>query len=171
MDAIVQSRAGNAAEFFVDRHVREGRGAKPAFVDERRSLSYGEFCAETQGFAAGLERAGVRREARIALLILDHVEFPVCFWGAIRAGVVPIPINTLLPPDLTTYILADSRAELVGDETTATPEWLMIRNLLTGKPQDALKRAHKALSELFSSGAEAARRGERIALIGLRGAG
>ena len=113
MDAIVQSRAGNAAEFFVDRHVREGRGAKPAFVDERRSLSYGEFCAETQGFAAGLERAGVRREARIALLILDHVEFPVCFWGAIRAGVVPIPINTLLPPDLTTYILADSRAELV----------------------------------------------------------
>ena len=64
-----------------------------------------------------------------------------------------------------------SLAELLGDETTATPEWLMIRNLLTGRKQDALKRAHKALSELFSSGAEAARRGERIALIGLRGAG
>jgi XRE family aerobic/anaerobic benzoate catabolism transcriptional regulator len=64
-----------------------------------------------------------------------------------------------------------SLAELLGDETTATPEWLMIRNLLTGRKQEALKRAHKALSELFSSGAEAARRGERIALIGLRGAG
>jgi len=64
-----------------------------------------------------------------------------------------------------------SLAELLGDETTATPEWLMIRNLLTGRKQEALKRAHKALAELFSAGAEAARRGERIALIGLRGAG
>jgi len=63
-----------------------------------------------------------------------------------------------------------SLAELLGDETTATPEWLMIRNLLTGRPQDSLKRAHKTLSELFSTGTEA-RRGDRIALIGLRGAG
>ena len=113
MDAIVQTRSGNAADFFVDRHVREGRGAKPAFVDERRSLSYADFCAQSQRFAAGLAHAGVRREARIALLVLDVVEFPVCFWGAVRAGVVPIPINTLLPAELTSYILADSRAELL----------------------------------------------------------
>jgi 4-hydroxybenzoate-CoA ligase len=114
MDAIVEALAsGNAADFFVDRNVREGRGSKIAFIDPARRLSYAELLAEGQKFAAGLKRAGVRREARIALLLLDTVDFPICFWGAIRAGVVPIPINTLLPAELTAYILSDSRAELL----------------------------------------------------------
>jgi 4-hydroxybenzoate-CoA ligase len=42
--------------------------------------------------------------------MLDTVDFPVAFWGALRAGVVPVPVNTLLPPDQLAYILADSRA-------------------------------------------------------------
>jgi 4-hydroxybenzoate-CoA ligase len=113
MDAIVEALAsGNAADFFVDRNVREGRGGKTAFVDPARRLTYAELLAEGQRFAAGLKRAGVRRETRIALLLLDTVDLPICFWGAIRAGVVPIPINTLLPAELTAYILSDSRAEL-----------------------------------------------------------
>jgi XRE family aerobic/anaerobic benzoate catabolism transcriptional regulator len=62
-------------------------------------------------------------------------------------------------------------AELLGDETTNTPEWLMIRQLLSGRNQEALKQAHRALSELFAGGAMAARRADRIGLIGLRGAG
>jgi XRE family aerobic/anaerobic benzoate catabolism transcriptional regulator len=64
-----------------------------------------------------------------------------------------------------------SLAELLGDETTNTPEWLMIRQLLSGRNQDALKQAHRALSELFAGGAMQARRTDRIGLIGLRGAG
>jgi XRE family aerobic/anaerobic benzoate catabolism transcriptional regulator len=64
-----------------------------------------------------------------------------------------------------------SLAELLGDETTASPEWLMIRQLLRGKTQEELGQAHKALAELFSAGGDAARRTDRIALIGLRGAG
>jgi 4-hydroxybenzoate-CoA ligase len=113
MDAIVEALpTGNAADFFSDRHVREGRGSKAAFIDPLRRLSYAELLAESQNFAAGLKRAGIRREARIALLLLDTVDLPVAFWGAIRAGVVPIPINTLLPAELTAYILSDSRAEL-----------------------------------------------------------
>ena len=42
--------------------------------------------------------------------MLDTVDFPIAFWGALRAGVVPVPINTLLPADITGYILGDSRA-------------------------------------------------------------
>ena len=42
--------------------------------------------------------------------MLDTVDFPIAFWGALRAGVVPVPINTLLPPEITGYILKDSRA-------------------------------------------------------------
>jgi 4-hydroxybenzoate-CoA ligase len=113
MDAIVPTRTGNAADFFVDRHVREGRGDKPAFIDESGRLTYADLLAETQRFAAGLQKSGIARDTRIALILLDTTDLPICFWGAIRAGVVPIPINTLLPADLTTYILSDSRAELL----------------------------------------------------------
>src|SRR4051812_29627959 len=101
---------GNAIDFFVDRHLREGRGDRLAFVDPWRRLTYSELAAESARFAAGLRAAGIERERRIALVMLDTVDFPIAFWGAIRAGVVPVPINTLLPPEITGYILKDSRA-------------------------------------------------------------
>src|SRR4051794_4960080 len=101
---------GNAVDYFIDRHVREGRGGRLAFADPWRSLTYAELAAASARFAAGLRAAGIERERRIALLMRDTVDFPVAFWGAIRAGVVPVPINTLLPPDITGYILRDSRA-------------------------------------------------------------
>jgi XRE family aerobic/anaerobic benzoate catabolism transcriptional regulator len=62
-----------------------------------------------------------------------------------------------------------SLAELMGDETTATPEWLLIRELLQGKSQTQLKDAHRALSGLFESNAPIS--ATQIALVGLRGAG
>ncbi len=101
---------GNAVDYFLDRHVREGRGDRIAFVDPWRSLTYGELAAASERFAAGLRAAGIERERRIALVMLDTVDFPIAFWGALRAGVVPVPINTLLPADITGYILGDSRA-------------------------------------------------------------
>ena len=101
---------GNAYDYFVARHVREGRGGRVAFVDPWRSLTYAELDAAAARFAAGLAAAGIERERRIALVMLDTVDFPVAFWGAIRAGVIPVPINTLLPADITGYILRDSRA-------------------------------------------------------------
>ncbi len=104
---------GNAVDYFVDRHVREGRGGRLAFADPWRSLTYGELAAASARFAVALWAAGVQREQRIALVMLDTVDFPIAFWGAIRAGVVPVPINTLLPADITGYILEDSRAAAV----------------------------------------------------------
>ncbi|MGT2439702.1 AMP-binding protein [Bradyrhizobium betae] len=55
-----------------------------------------------------LRRLGVRREERVAMIMLDTVDFPVVFLGAIRAGIVPVPLNTLLTADQYAYILADS---------------------------------------------------------------
>lgn len=101
---------GNAVDYFLDRHLREGRGERLAFADPWRLLTYGELAAESARFAAGLRAAGIERERRIALVMLDTVDFPIAFWGALRAGVVPVPINTLLPPEITGYILRDSRA-------------------------------------------------------------
>ena len=99
----------NAADYFVLRHAREGRGARVAFTDPWRSLTYAELDAATARFAAGLRKTGIKRERRVALVMLDTIDFPIAFWGTIRAGVIPVPINTLLPPDITGYILADSR--------------------------------------------------------------
>jgi 4-hydroxybenzoate-CoA ligase len=106
----VSEANGNAYDWFVARHLREGRGARPAFADPWRSLTYAELDAAAGHFAAGLAAASIERERRIALVMLDTVDFPIAFWGALRAGVVPIPINTLLPSDITGYILQDSRA-------------------------------------------------------------
>jgi 4-hydroxybenzoate-CoA ligase len=101
---------GNAYDYFVARHIREGRGGRTAFVDPWRSLTYAELDAAATRFAAGLAAAEIERERRVALVMLDTVDFPVAFWGAIRAGVIPVPINTLLPAEITGYILQDSRA-------------------------------------------------------------
>ncbi|HET7882076.1 MAG TPA: benzoate-CoA ligase family protein [Acetobacteraceae bacterium] len=104
---------GNAVEYFVDRHVREGRGDVVAFRDPWRSLTYATLANATSRFAGALRAAGITRERRVALLLLDTVDFPIAFWGALRTGAVPVPINTLLPHEVVGYILADSRAEAV----------------------------------------------------------
>src|SRR5438270_1996118 len=101
---------GNAADYFIDRHLREGRGDRVVFTDPWRSLTYAQLHEASSRFAAGLAAAGIRREQRVVLLMLDTVDFPIAFWGAIRAGIIPVPVNTLLPPDAVAYILEDSRA-------------------------------------------------------------
>ncbi len=122
---------GNAALFFVDRHVAAGRGGRLAFVDPARRLTYAELHAESARFAAGLTAEGIGRERRVALLMLDTVDFPIAFWGAIRAGVVPVPVNTLLTPDQIAYILADSRAEAL---IVSAPLLPALRPLLSALP-------------------------------------
>src|SRR5271155_1988312 len=104
---------GNAVDYFLDRHLREGCGDRVAFADPWRSLTYAELASASGRFAAGLRAAGIERERRIALVMLDTIDFPIAFWGALRAGVVPVPINTLLTPEMVGYILADSRADAV----------------------------------------------------------
>jgi 4-hydroxybenzoate-CoA ligase len=101
----------NAVDWFVDRHLRDGAGERVAFRDPWRDLTYAALQAATRKFAGALHKAGIQRERRIVLLLLDTVDFPIAFWGAIRAGVVPVPINTLLTPETVKFVLEDSRAE------------------------------------------------------------
>ena len=107
----------NAAIYFVDRHVDEGRADKPAFVEAGeggRTLTYGRLAGETSRFAGALSRHGVRREERIAMIVQDQIEFPVIFWGAIKAGAIPVPLNTLLSSAVYEAILTDSRASILA---------------------------------------------------------
>ncbi|MCL4791702.1 MAG: benzoate-CoA ligase family protein [Gammaproteobacteria bacterium] len=103
----------NAAVDFLDRNVDEGRGASLAVRDPQRALSYRELRDAAARVAGLLARYGVQREQRIALLLFDTVSFPVFFWGAIRAGVVPVLLNTRLTAEQYRYMLEDSRAQLV----------------------------------------------------------
>ncbi|MBN4667829.1 benzoate-CoA ligase family protein [Pandoraea nosoerga] len=89
------------------------RAAKTAYIDDTRTLTYGELAERSRRFATGLARAGVHREARILLIMLDTVDLPVAFLGALYAGVVPVVVNTLLTADDYAYMIAHSKARLV----------------------------------------------------------
>ena len=103
----------NAVTWLLDRNIEEGRGSKLAFDDTVSRLTYGELVRETRRVANMLRRLGVRREERVAMIMLDTVDFPIVFLGAIRAGIVPVPLNTLLTADQYAYILADCRARVL----------------------------------------------------------
>lgn len=98
----------NAAVDFVDRHVAEGRGDKIAFVDPSRNLTYGGLQDSAARIGPMLARMGIEPENRIALVLLDTVDFPILFWGAIRAGVVPVLVNTRLTVEQYRYLFEDS---------------------------------------------------------------
>ncbi|MFH0297129.1 benzoate-CoA ligase family protein [Bradyrhizobium sp. 31Argb] len=103
----------NAVSWLLDRNVDEGRGDKLVFDDTVSQLSYGELQRQTRRLGNLLRRLGVRREERVAMIMLDTVDFPIVFLGAIRAGVVPVPLNTLLTADQYAYVLADCRARVL----------------------------------------------------------
>src|ERR1700720_2425857 len=103
----------NAVTWLLDRNVEEGRGGKLAFTDTVSDLTYGDLQQQTRRAANMLRRLGVRREERVAMIMLDTIDFPIVFLGAIRAGVVPVPLNTLLTSDQYAYVLADCRARVL----------------------------------------------------------
>src|SRR5262249_37789362 len=124
LEDLLQHKPYNAAADFVDANGARGLGGKLAFFRPERSLTYGELQARTFQFAAALKTLGLRQEDRLLLLLPDTVDYPVAFWGALRAGVVAIPLNTLLAPDVYAYIMADSRA------TTLVAAAPLARNIL-----------------------------------------
>ena len=82
------SHDGNAATYFVDRHTGEGCSEKVAFREassEGRELTYGELWGRSGRIAAALLEAGIHREDRAVMLLLDQIEFPQIFWGCLRA--------------------------------------------------------------------------------------
>jgi 4-hydroxybenzoate-CoA ligase len=111
----------NAAVDFVDRHVAEGRGDKTAFIDSSRNLTYGELRDAASRVGPMLARLGVEAENRVALCLLDTVDFPILFWGSVRAGVVPVLLNTRLTVDQYRYLLEDSRAKVAFVSSALLP--------------------------------------------------
>jgi 4-hydroxybenzoate-CoA ligase len=143
LEDLLQRKPYNAAADFVDAPVARGLGKKIAFVDSEHSLTYAELQERTCRFAAALQSLGQRPEERLALLIYDNVNFPVAFWGGIRAGNVVLPLNTLLTAEQYAYILGDSRASAL---VVAAPLAKTILSVL-----DRLPRLHTVI--LIDAGA------------------
>lgn len=108
---MAKTRNYNAAVDLVDRNIEAGRGSHAAFVDLDRTLSYQELADGCARMGNLLAEYGMTRESRVAMIVLDTVDFPIIFLGAIRAGVIPVALNTLLSADIYAHVLDDCRAE------------------------------------------------------------
>jgi 4-hydroxybenzoate-CoA ligase len=142
----------NAAIDMVDRHMAEGRGDKIAFIDDRGSYSYAELGARVNRVANALQALEIDREVRVAMIMLDTIDFPAVFWGAIKAGIVPVCLNSLLTAAQYEAILADCRAQVlfISDALMPTVEPILetlprLRNVVVS---GGTGNGHTALDDL-----------------------
>ncbi len=120
---------GNLGRLF-DAHARADR---PAIIDlhdatQPRPWSFRELDAACDACARGLVKAGLSPADRIGILSLNRFEFVVTLLGAMRAGVVPVPVNVKLPADTVAYILNDAGARMVFAEHD-------VRQLIPNRPR------------------------------------
>ncbi|MDP1881708.1 MAG: AMP-binding protein, partial [Bradyrhizobium sp.] len=99
----------NASRILFD-NLAQGRGARPALIGPLGTRSYAELCAEACRWGHGFISLGLQRGDRILMFLDDTPAYPAAFFGAVRSGFVPLLINTLTPPDLLQFYLADSSA-------------------------------------------------------------
>src|ERR1019366_3856211 len=116
-------REYNFAADILERNLRAGRAHKPAYVDPRGSWSFGQLADRAARFGKALRARGVRPEERILLCLLDTIDWPTAFLGAIKAGVVPIPVNTLMTEDDYRFMLADTRARALVVSAAIYPKF------------------------------------------------
>ena len=103
----------NFAADILKRNLDAGRGEKIAYIDHRGSYSYAALAARVERFGHVLRALDVRREERVLICLTDTIDWPAAFLGAIKAGVVAVPVNTLLTEDDYRFMLEDSRARLL----------------------------------------------------------
>jgi benzoate-CoA ligase family protein len=103
----------NFAADILKRNLDAGRGDKAAYIDHRGSYSYATLAGRVERFGNVLRALDIRPEERILICLLDTIDWPTAFLGAIKAGVVAVPVNTLLTEDDYCFMLDDSRARLL----------------------------------------------------------
>ena len=100
----------NAAADLIERNIEAGRGDKTAFIDCDDRHTYAELAERVNRAASAFTARGIEPEQRVVLCMHDTVDLVAAFLGAIKAGIVPVPINTRLTDRDYAYIVDDSRA-------------------------------------------------------------
>ncbi|MGY8960173.1 MAG: benzoate-CoA ligase family protein, partial [Alphaproteobacteria bacterium] len=94
--ALIFSDNFNVASSFIDRHMSEGRGGETVIRAEAGSVTYAELATSVNQCGNALRAMGLAPGDRVLMAVKDCAEFFYIFWGAIKAGFVPAPLNTLL---------------------------------------------------------------------------
>jgi benzoate-CoA ligase family protein len=103
----------NVAVPFVDRHIGEGRGAKVAIRTASETVTYAQLAERVNRAGNALLAAGLKPGDRMLMVVKDCPAFFYLFWGAIKAGIVPAPLNTMLRAADYAYLFEDSGCRLV----------------------------------------------------------
>jgi len=139
----------NAAEYFVDRAVKErGWAGRVAFRCRGRDITYRQTAEMVDRAAGALLGMGLRPEQRVLLALHDSPEFVAAFFGAIKAGVIPVPVHTLIGPEELRYYLDDSGASAFivhGDIAERLRPALPPRTVIAGDDSEFEQRVAAAM--------------------------
>src|SRR6185437_5234476 len=101
----------NFAADVLQSNIDAGRANKPAYIDARGTTTYGQLADRVARFGTVLRSLGICREDRVLLALTDTIDWPTAFLGCLKAGVIAVPVNTLLTDDDYRFMLGDSRAK------------------------------------------------------------
>jgi benzoate-CoA ligase family protein len=145
----------NFAADILRRNLDAGRADKIAFIDHRGKYSYADLAERVDRFGHVLRGLGTRAEERVLICLLDTIDWPTAFLGAIKAGVVAIPVNTLMTEDDYRFMLDDSRARVLVVSEELLPKFAPAIAASKGASKGASKAASNSLQHVIVSGAAA----------------
>ena len=156
----VPLRRYNAAVDLIERNL-PARANKVAIVDDSGSYTYAELAERVDRCASAFRDFGMEPEQRLILCLLDGVDFPACFLGAIKAGIVPIPVNTMCPATDYAWVLADSRAKAAIVSAARLPEMIEAARIAEWRGRIIVSGSlagarHPALSDLMAAASASA---------------
>lgn len=102
----------NATTDLLDGHLEQGRSHKVAIRTQAGDWTYADVAASANRAGNSFRELGVEVENRVLMAVLDSPEFAAAFFGTIKLGAVPVPVNTNLSSDEYAYLLNDSRAKI-----------------------------------------------------------
>jgi len=149
----------NAAHDLIERNLRAGRADKVAFIDDAGPYTFGELADRVNRFGSGFKAMGIGMEDRVLLALSDTIDFPTAFLGAIKAGIVPVSVNTWLTPNDYKYMLGDSRARALIVSEHLLPQFApligkmpCLRHVLVSGRRAA---GHASLKDVLAAGSPA----------------
>ena len=128
----------NVAVPFIDLHLAQGRADKVAIVGAFGSVTYGALAERVNRCGNALAGLGLSPGARVLMVVADCPEFFYLFWGAIKAGFVPVPLNTLLRSPDYQFMIEDSGCDAVVYSPVFATEVEAALSAATRKPQHVL---------------------------------
>ena len=112
----------NAAHDLIERNLALG-ASRLAYVDDAGQYTFAQLAERVDRFGSGLQAMGLEMEHRILIALTDTIDFPTAFLGSIKAGIIPVAVNTLLTPKDYEYMLSDSRAKALVVSEQLLPQF------------------------------------------------